>query len=182
MMYSGNGDHYGDLSDLDETVERCVKALEAHRDKFDFIAAMGMSGALVAAPVSLALDMPLVIVRKTSDASHWGARRIVGKAARTGQRYVWIDDFVSSGATEGEVRDQLRKTGARYAGRCLYASDPAYMLDWASEAAPEESQPRRLRFGEPAEEIDSYRGSPWCSITGDADCALCAEFNAQVSA
>lgn len=146
MIYSGTYD----LTDLDKTVEATYSELKPkrHRDRFDFIAAMGMSSVTVASPVALALGKQLVIVRKTSDTSHSGAQRIVGRNLK-GRRYIFIDDFVSSGATFKQVRDELRRAGARCVGQFMYdaAAEPEW-IDFAERDAERDAQRAEDRMAE----------------------------------
>lgn len=64
---------------------------------FDAIAFSGMSGALVAPAIAMALRAPLLLVRKDTDDSHAGKGRVEG--ALDAETYVIVDDFISSGAT-----------------------------------------------------------------------------------
>lgn len=116
MIY--NDSHMG-LDDLAKTVERTAKALLEHKDRFDFIAVRGCSGMLVGAPVSLKIDKPLVVVRKPEERSH--GRGLVNYQHAEG-RYIFLDDFISSGATERATREALRENApdTEYVGSFEY--------------------------------------------------------------
>ncbi len=99
----------GGLDDLRAVVDMTTRLLGDHRSEFDFIACSGMSGVVVAAPVSLALHKPVVIVRKPEDQNlhHRGSDVISDKQARGA--YVIVDDFISSGRTLKFIWETLDK-------------------------------------------------------------------------
>ena len=66
------------------------------RFEFDVIAFRGMSGCLLAAPLSYLTGKPLIMVRKPNDGSHSGMRVEGDYAAKS---YIIVDDFVSTGNT-----------------------------------------------------------------------------------
>jgi adenine/guanine phosphoribosyltransferase-like PRPP-binding protein len=127
MIYDG----LGGLDNLQATVDQTVMNLRLHADEFDFIAVRGCSGMLVGAPVSLALDKPLVVVRKPDEKSHqWGG--CVVNVNRARGRYVFLDDMVSSGMTRDAVVEALADiAGTEYAATYLY--HPARWRAWADE-------------------------------------------------
>jgi hypothetical protein len=118
MIYN---DSYKGLDDLGEAVERTVKALTVEAHRFDFIAVRGCSGMLVGAPVSLRIGKPLVVVRKPDENSHSYGRSVINDGRARG-RYLFLDDFVSSGTTERAVIDGLRVAApsATYVGNFQY--------------------------------------------------------------
>lgn len=122
MIYGGEAGS-GDLTDLSETVTRSIAYLKAHSRRFDFIAVSGMSGVIVGAPVAIALKKPLVIVRKAGDDHHGWEGAITGAKNAKG-RYIFLDDFVSSGRTQRYVRDKLNESqvdpNVKYVGDFLY--------------------------------------------------------------
>jgi adenine/guanine phosphoribosyltransferase-like PRPP-binding protein len=120
MIYN---DSYKGLDDLGEAVERTVKALTAEAHRFDFIAVRGCSGILVGAPVSLRINKPLVVVRKPDENSHgYGKSAVLVNADRAYGRFLFLDDFISSGATERAVLEGLQKHApeATYVGSFEY--------------------------------------------------------------
>jgi adenine/guanine phosphoribosyltransferase-like PRPP-binding protein len=80
------------------------KALAAY--DFDSIAFRGMSGALIAPSVALALNKQLLMVRKPHDDSH-STMKVEGY--RSTKRYVILDDFVSSGATANTIKARIEE-------------------------------------------------------------------------
>lgn len=89
---------------------------------FDAIAFRGMSGALIAPPVALALGKTLIMVRKPDEDSHairWSIPKenhlVEGDAgART---YIIVDDFISSGRTKEAIIEAVKNFAPH--ARCL---------------------------------------------------------------
>ena len=100
-------DTHKGLSDLPQIVKNAVADLEPRTAEFDSIAVQGVSGCIIGAPVALALDKPLVVVRKDSDmirpCHHIST---VENAENAGQRILFLDDYVGEGKT---LRDVTRK-------------------------------------------------------------------------
>jgi hypothetical protein len=91
---------------LRETMERATEAARKIRTTipFDAIAFRGSSGAALAYPISAALEVPAVYVRKPTEISH--GRSIEGPSTEV-SRYLIVDDMISSGATVCAVRAAL---------------------------------------------------------------------------
>lgn len=105
-MYVGRREN--SLSDLRETVIECVRRLEPKKHCFDSMIVRGVSGLAVGAPVALAIERPISVVRKATESSHgWGP--VVGPAD-IGARWIFFDDFSSSGETEEAVQIAIRQT------------------------------------------------------------------------
>ena len=71
---------------------------------FDAIAFTGVSGAAMAFPLSFALGIPLLCVRKGGENSHSPYKVEGDYAAR---RYVIVDDFISTGNTMRRIQEDL---------------------------------------------------------------------------
>jgi adenine/guanine phosphoribosyltransferase-like PRPP-binding protein len=122
VIYTGN---LNTLDDLPKTTARAVKDLATHVGEFDSIAVTGMSGALVGAPVSIALHKPLVVVRKPEDSSHdVSLGRPVLNAERLGKRVLFLDDFVAMGSTHHRVKEAIEARGATIVASYLYGTGP----------------------------------------------------------
>ena|ERR1051326_2464906 len=93
-----------DCESLKERIDNTVKLLRRKTKQFDAIAFRGMSGALVAPAVAARLKKNLLMVRKESAHSN----RLV-EGIRYPQRYIIVDDFISSGATVQAIRGNLDK-------------------------------------------------------------------------
>lgn len=118
MIYDGN-----DLSDLTAIVARTVSELGRKdiQSRYDFIAVRGMSGVLVGSPASILLQKRLVIVRKPGENSHGSQLVGVGhnKPLEYGERFIFLDDFISTGATQRAVIEAIPQ-------RCIYVGDYLY--------------------------------------------------------
>lgn len=69
--------------------------------KFDTFVATGMSGALAIGPLARAMRKNVFIVRK--DADHQSSHSSLKWLGQLGARWVFLDDFVSSGSTRNTV-------------------------------------------------------------------------------
>jgi adenine/guanine phosphoribosyltransferase-like PRPP-binding protein len=107
------------LDDMQAVVAQTVMDLRLHADEFDFIAVRGSSGMLVGAPVSLALDKPLVVVRKPDEKSHQRSGDVINWHRAHG-RFIFLDDMVASGRTREEVLKGLKGHRASYVATYLY--------------------------------------------------------------
>ena len=115
MIYHGSEG----LADLRNVVASAVTDLKPVAGRFDSIACTGLSGVAVGVPVSLALDRPVVIVRKPGDAHHGSS--VVENVEGMGDKFLFLDDFISLGETARLVVGQLESLGGKHAGTYLYA-------------------------------------------------------------
>lgn len=67
---------------------------------FDTLVGTGFSGGIVIPSLAIAMDKKFVLVRKETDDSHHGKGMLLGEL---GQRWIFVDDFVSSGKTRQRV-------------------------------------------------------------------------------
>src|SRR6266404_718779 len=90
---------------------------------FDTIVGSGLSGTVAATLIAHQMGKNLVVVRKATENSH-SSNLIEGKL---GKRWIFIDDFIASGATLSRCKDAVRATALGYAfdtqyvGAYLYA-------------------------------------------------------------
>lgn len=121
MIYHGRlkGDFVPDLSDLGQAVTDAIADLQGSVSAFDSIVTQGMSGVMVASPVAVALAKPLVIVRKDDDICH--APEKVLNLSHAGERWLFLDDFISCGNTRKRVKDAMPRK-LTFAGSYLYAN------------------------------------------------------------
>lgn len=91
-------------SGLRKCVRNLVKLLKPHVDKFDTIVFRGTSGALVGPAVALALDKPMLFIRKPSSDSHYSG---ICEGNVVTENYVIIDDFISSGNTLRAIKGAI---------------------------------------------------------------------------
>jgi len=98
---------------LRNTIKKGAKILKyldsRPNTKFDTIAFAGMSGALIAPGIALATNKELTLVRKAGDKHHGSSitKGVEGNANIN--RYIIVDDLVSSGATVRRIQRQIRK-------------------------------------------------------------------------
>jgi hypothetical protein len=93
---------------LAKTIRQAKKILKDSNLKFDSIAFCGMSGALVAPALAVALKKKLIMVRKELDKriSHSG---MTVEGFLNTKKYLFVDDFISTGSTFKFLRDQIKK-------------------------------------------------------------------------
>lgn len=93
--------------------------------EFDTIVGTGFSGGVVIPALALAMGKEFVLIRKETDDSHHGSGRLIGSL---GERWIFVDDFVSSGHTRRRVIDKidaacvLHDHDTTYVGDYLYAN------------------------------------------------------------
>lgn len=109
------------LVNLDEVLDIAEQQL-ADLD-YDTLVGTGFSGALVVPALALRLGKNFVLVRKENDGSHHSGRMI----GQLGKRWIFVDDFVSSGTTRRRVRKAVslscedRGWSTEHVGDYLYA-------------------------------------------------------------
>lgn len=118
------------LDNLAGVVDTAVKFLRPRKRHFDSIVVRGQSGVIVGSPVALRLRVPLVVVRKPNDSTHSMYQVINGD--NVGFRYLFLDDFISTGATLMACKDALVSFGSRCS--CIYQYDrPTGWPNWTLE-------------------------------------------------
>lgn len=95
---------------MDEALMNLGKVVETAKERladvdFDTLVGTGFSGGIVIPSVALALDKKFVLIRKETDDSHHGRGRLVGTL---GERWIFVDDFISSGSTRRRVIEKIR--------------------------------------------------------------------------
>lgn len=96
------------LFDLPEVIDTAQKHL-ADVD-FDTLVGTGFSGGIVIPALALSMGKKFVLIRKETDDSHHGKGRLLGQL---GSRWVFVDDFVSSGRTRERVIEKVREAAER---------------------------------------------------------------------
>lgn len=122
MIYHGDNG----LKDLAAEVMSAALSLAAYRYDYDAIAVTGISGLSVGAPLSLITNKKLVVIRKESETAHSSAHPGMTEL-KDGDRYIFVDDFISSGATAKRVRSAIEREvpGAKYVGSYTTSSNVA---------------------------------------------------------
>lgn len=90
------------LFDLGSVIETAKRAL-ADVD-FDTMVGTGFSGGVVIPALALAMGKKFVLIRKEEDDSHHGGGRLLGEL---GDRWIFVDDFISSGRTRTRVIEKI---------------------------------------------------------------------------
>ena len=86
---------------------------------FDTLVGTGFSGGIVIPSLALALNKKFVLIRKETDDSHHGKGCLLGEL---GARWIFVDDFVSSGKTRQRVIEKIENEGVptQMVGQYLY--------------------------------------------------------------
>lgn len=89
---------------LPEVIETAQKKLTG--EDFDTMVGTGFSGGIVIPSLALAMGKKFVLIRKETDDSHHGKGRLLGDL---GKRWIFVDDFISSGRTRKRVISKIRE-------------------------------------------------------------------------
>lgn len=120
--------HVFDQDLFQKSVSKSITIAERLKKEegFDTIAFSGMSGAAMAFLLSHWMNVPLLCVRKKTDTSHFvsSSRKFLEGNARDVQKYLIVDDFISSGATVQYIIDTIQenKYDAKCVGMLMYAA------------------------------------------------------------
>ena len=107
------------LDDLSTLLDEAAGELAEH--DFDTLVGTGFSGGVVIPALALRLGKKWTLIRKETDDSHHGGGRLIGNL---GKRWIFVDDFVSSGATRNRVLEKVE------AGAVLHDLTTAYVGDY----------------------------------------------------
>jgi orotate phosphoribosyltransferase len=118
------------LFNLEEVIETAADRL---RDvDFDTLVGTGFSGSVVIPALALAMGKKFVLIRKETDDSHHGKGRLLGEL---GKRWIFVDDFVSSGRTRLRVIEKIEDAKKEYETTSEMVGE--YMYVNYSDAGPE---------------------------------------------
>ena len=117
-----------DLPGIIRQAKRELRELE-----FDVIIGTGFSGSVVIPALAMALKKPWCLVRKESDDSHHGGGRLVGNL---GERWLFVDDFVSSGHTLKRVWQKVNQAAALHDRDIEFVGAWLYTYDWRDGFRP----------------------------------------------
>lgn len=111
---------------MDDAVFDLNKVIETAKERladvdFDTLVGTGFSGGIVIPALALAMGKKFVLIRKETDDSHHGRGRLLGDL---GNKWIFVDDFVSSGRTRQRVIDKVKEvdSGTEYVGQYMYVS------------------------------------------------------------
>lgn len=113
---------------MDSAVFGLARVIETAKERladvdFDTLVGTGFSGGLVIPSLALAMGKKFVLIRKESDDSHHGGGRLLGQL---GQKWIFVDDFISSGYTRsrvvGKINEALSILGgsSEFVGQYMY--------------------------------------------------------------
>lgn len=91
------------LFNLDSVLRRAKKDLLDV--DFDTLVGTGFSSGVVIPALALRMKKKFVLIRKDNDDSHHGSGRFLGEM---GDRWIFVDDFISSGRTRDRVLGKVR--------------------------------------------------------------------------
>lgn len=112
---------------LPDVLDRARKEL-ADVD-FDTIVGTGFSGGIVIPALALSMGKKFVLIRKEGDDSHHRTGRLVGQL---GERWIFVDDFISSGRTRnrviGKISEALIETDSEttFVGQYMYENSVGF--------------------------------------------------------
>jgi orotate phosphoribosyltransferase len=98
-----------DVNKIPTTVDNIIAVINDNELEFDAIAFRGMSGAMIAPMVAVKLKKNLIMVRKEEPHQGHHSRFKVEGGIRDSERYVVVDDLVSSGATVAQIRRDIAR-------------------------------------------------------------------------
>lgn len=111
-------------------VARMARLLSPHLDRFDSLVVRGTSGTIFGGALSVELGKPLFVVRKPQENSHTNG--LVSGEGNPG-RWLFLDDFVSSGDTRRACKDALVGEVGRFMGSALYCEELVKWEWWEDE-------------------------------------------------
>jgi orotate phosphoribosyltransferase len=111
---------------MDDAVFDLNKVIETAKERladvdFDTLVGTGFSGGIVIPALALAMGKKFVLIRKETDDSHHGKGRLLGEL---GNKWIFVDDFVSSGRTRQRVIDKVEEVDSdtEYVGQYMYVN------------------------------------------------------------
>jgi orotate phosphoribosyltransferase len=111
---------------MDDAVFDLNKVIKTAKERladvdFDTLVGTGFSGGIVIPALALAMGKKFVLIRKETDDSHHGKGRLLGEL---GQKWIFVDDFVSSGRTRQRVIDKVKEVDSdtEYVGQYMYVN------------------------------------------------------------
>jgi hypothetical protein len=122
----------GYLDKAIDNVEEVIAKAEAELQDVDFdtFIGTGFSGALIVPMLAAAMGKNFVLVRKPKDNSHHSGTMI----GNLGERWIFVDDFVSSGETRSRVLGTVSEACEAYYDRTEYDAMTASFTDVRGEA------------------------------------------------
>jgi len=120
-----------------KAVAQAVAIINGSGIKFDSFVVRGTSGIVFGAKLAHVMDKNLVVVRKPDDSNHGGGS-VVG---HTPERFIFVDDFVSTGRTRHETLTEIRSKfpKAKLVAQYLYQWDGTWTVYENDESVKSET-------------------------------------------
>lgn len=115
------------FANIDDIAATMRQQLLRHGVKYDTLVGTGLSGSLVVPTLARAFNVHWAIVRK-NDGSHSGN----SFEGEIGQRWLFVDDFIDSGATANRVKDIIAVTARQNGHTTEYVGTYEYQRIWWS--------------------------------------------------
>jgi orotate phosphoribosyltransferase-like protein len=109
--------------DLQQVVREAVDILGPVKSEFDTLVGTGFSGGLLIPTLALRLRRKFILIRKETDDSHHGSGKILGEL---GAKWIFVDDFTSSGATRRRVIDKITVAASQRSLTTAHVADYYY--------------------------------------------------------
>lgn len=119
-----------DADSLAEILDAAVADLRGV--DFDTLVGTGFSGSVVIPALAVRLGKNFVLIRKEEDGSHHGGGRLIGAL---GERWIFVDDFISSGATKRRVGEKVEAACVIEDHETTYVGDYLYHQRWDDSPA-----------------------------------------------
>lgn len=122
------------FSDLALCVNDAVRTLKKSGVEFDAIVVTGVSGLVVGAPLALQLQRHLVVLRKANESCHDDRAMLIGAGLlNEASRVIFVDDFISSGATRRRCEESIKAHGATLVAtleyeKCMDEDNPCRLV------------------------------------------------------
>lgn len=118
---------YMDMALTEDGLREIIEDAQANLAgvEFDTLVGTGFSGGVVIPALALSMGKNFLLIRKESDDSHHGPGLSIGNL---GERWIFVDDFVSLGRTKERVFRKVvegaywREHDTKYVGDYLYAN------------------------------------------------------------
>lgn len=100
---------------------------------YDTLVGTGLSGSLAIPLLARFLRKRWMIIRKPQDGSHSGTHE-----GQLGRRWLFVDDFISTGATRKRVMNGVRKMSQSSSWKTTYVGTYTYNRDGYQPATPDQ--------------------------------------------
>jgi adenine/guanine phosphoribosyltransferase-like PRPP-binding protein len=111
---------------VDEVVSLAKKSLR--RVDYDTIVGTGFSGGLVVPILARELGQNFVLIRKPRDNSHHSGQMV----GQLGERWVFVDDFISSGRTRDRVKRIVKAQAKSREFETTFVGTYCYGASWGN--------------------------------------------------